>query len=443
MPTLLSGRRAEASGLLARWDDLVDPRVGIIRAVEELPIDDDEPDFFHYLSTACDTARFTVLSNFGNNGGAAMDRYSALAKAIGEAVERYCAAIFRYRDLVLARHSDLQVRATPPSEFALYRPDQFDLDNCQWQPFTPEALVAWTPGRSLLTGEEVLVPAASVFVPYHFQLARGETPIMQPISTGLAAGCSFAQASLSGVCEVLERDAFTLTWQGRLSRPRVVPKSLPESGRDLIRRFNDVGVDVHVLDITQDIAVPTIMTVALGDAPTSPAVAVAAATDPTPERALIKSLEELAHTRKFARQVMEYTPPLLVDVEGGHPLVREQQDHLRFYCPQPAKDFISFAWASTEWRPFGTLSDARAASPEQELRRVVELAAAAGYEPIACELTTPDIAALGLSVVRVVIPGLNPLFMGHRNRALGGERLRRLAGVQSGQPDNPYPHPFP
>jgi ribosomal protein S12 methylthiotransferase accessory factor len=70
-------------------------------------------------------------------------------------------------------------------------------------------------------------------------------------------------------------------------------------------------------------------------------------------------------------------------------------------------------------------------------------------EAIACDLTTPDVARLGLRSVRVVVPGLHPLFMGHRNRALGGSRLydvpARLGerGLAPGESDNPFPHPFP
>jgi ribosomal protein S12 methylthiotransferase accessory factor len=39
--------------------------------------------------------------------------------------------------------------------------------------------------------------------------------------------------------------------------------------------------------------------------------------------------------------------------------------------------------------------------------------------------------------------------MGHRNRALGGQRLYSVPqllgfeGLEHGAPDNPYPHPFP
>ena len=77
----------------------------------------------------------------------------------------------------------------------------------------------WVPAMDPLTNEVVYVPAAMVFVPYFFYQGSGDSPIAQPISTGLACHVSPEQASLNAVCEVIERDAFTITWQARLSRP--------------------------------------------------------------------------------------------------------------------------------------------------------------------------------------------------------------------------------
>jgi ribosomal protein S12 methylthiotransferase accessory factor len=423
--------------------------VGVVQKVTELRLDDDEPDFFHYLSTACDTASFKVLSNFGNNGGASVDRYGALAKALGEAVERYCSAIFDYRDLVLAACDELDARATPPDAFALYRPEQYEQEGFPWQPLRSDSVLSWARGRSLATGEETLVPAASVFVPYHYLGSRPDTPFVQPISTGLACGSSYEDAALSGLCEVVERDAFTLMWQAGMSRPRIATAGLPATAADALHRFDRAGLRVEIVDITTDIRFPTIFTAAIGDVPTSPALAVAAATDASAERALVKSLEELAHTRTFSRQLLEYTSPVEVDVAGGHPEVIDQKTHLRFYCPQEAKAFAEFAWASEEVRDFADVVDRSDGDPSLELSALVEELDAAGLDPIVVDLTTPDIASLGLSVVRAVVPGLHPLFMGHRNRALGGRRLyevpQRLGheGLEPGEPDNPYPHPFP
>jgi ribosomal protein S12 methylthiotransferase accessory factor len=65
------------------------------------------------------------------------------------------------------------------------------------------------------------------------------------------------------------------------------------------------------------------------------------------------------------------------------------------------------------------------------------------------DVTTPDVRDLGLSVVRAVVPGSHPLFMGHALRARGGRRLwevpQRLGhrGISPATGDNPAPHPYP
>jgi ribosomal protein S12 methylthiotransferase accessory factor len=435
--------------LLRLWPYLVDPRVGVIREVSEVTPDEDEPNFFHYLAETCDTGAFTALNNFRNNGGVSSDRYTAIAKAIGESVERYCSAIFRYSDLAFSSYRDLERRAARPQSFALYRADQFETVDFPWQPFTVDTPLFWSSGVSLVDGQEILVPAAMVYVPFHYLRSRGDTPIVQPISTGLASGCSFTEAALGALCEVVERDAFTIMWQASMARPRIDVRSLPEDVGDLVRRFWEVGIDVHIVDITTDIQLPTVMTVAVGDADTSPAVAVAAATDPSARVATIKSLEELAHTRKFARQLMDYTPEVPLDVAAGHPHVAEQRDHLRIYCPQHAKVLAAFSWSSSDERDFAKVLDRDADSAEEALASAVAAVSDVGEEVIACDLTTPDIRDLGLSVVRVVVPGAHPLFMGYRTRALGGTRLYTVpqllgeAGIEPGGRDNPYPHPFP
>jgi ribosomal protein S12 methylthiotransferase accessory factor len=231
---------------------------------------------------------------------------------------------------------------------------------------------------------------------------------------------------------------------------------VPAEAETLLRRYEACGLRVEIVDITTDIACPTLLTAAIGSASTSPALAVAAASDPSPLTALVKSLEELAHTRKYAAQLMDLTPPVSLDVAAGHPAVQTQREHLRVYCAQEALEFARFLWASDEARPLAELAvspttsaGAAEGSDGTQLDAIVASLVAAGLEPVACDLTTPDVADLGLSVMRVVVPGLHPLFMGHQNRALGGRRLAEVPAVLRGsglapaEGDNPYPHPFP
>ncbi|MBV9442249.1 MAG: YcaO-like family protein, partial [Acidobacteriaceae bacterium] len=205
--------RARLEQIVGLWDQLVDPKVGIIQRIEELPVDDDDPDFFHYFSKACDASRFTAMRNFGDNGGASTDRYSAIAKAMGEAIERYCSAIYDPAGFRFAAHRELNLRAVHPELLTMYLPEQYLSEGFLWHPFTVDTPVHWTPARSLVTGERVFVPAAAVYIPFHYHGATRSAFILQPISTGLACAGSVEEATISGLCEVLERDAFTITWQ--------------------------------------------------------------------------------------------------------------------------------------------------------------------------------------------------------------------------------------
>jgi len=64
-------------------------------------------------------------------------------------------------------------------------------------------------------------------------------------------------------------------------------------------------------------------------------------------------------------------------------------------------------------------------------------------------MTTLDVEDLGLKVVRAIIPGFHPLFMGHALRALGGTRLWEVpqkmgwGGISRETGDNPLAHPYP
>lgn len=431
--------------ILDLWSELVDRRTGIVREVRELLIDDDEPGFVHYLSFAASTEAWGLLPNFGNNGGVGTDRRTALRKALGEAVERYCSAVFSYADLIWSTYGELRDRAVCPEAFALYLQRQYASPDFPWEPFQDGTPVSWTTGVSLVDGEPVLVPAAFVFVPYQYRTSWPDTPITQPISTGLACGTSWHDATSAALCEVIERDAFCITWQRRLSRPRIRNASLPSQTRSLVRLFHDVGIDVHLIDISSDIPCPTVMAIAEGHALSSPAVAVAAAAHRDAGVACVKAIEELAHTRRFASQVMDYLPEVAVDIENGHPDVQCQRGHLRFYCPQSSKRYANFLWSSDAEINLTDVGNGGADRPGS-LEHLVDEIAGKGEEVVACNLTTPDVAELGLSVVRVVVPGLHPLHMGHQNRALGGRRLRHvpdLLGASSDSFDNPFPHPFP
>jgi len=226
---------------------LVDEHVGIITHVGEFPVEPGGPDFFHFYGQACDTSAFSKQKNFGTTGGASTDRGIAMAKAIGEAVERYCSAIYDREDFPLATFESAPFACIPPHEFALFGPAQYARAGFPYLPFLDSTPVRWAPMTDPLTKAHWHVPASMVVMPYFYDTEAGETPIGQPITTGLACHCSWEQAALSAIGEVIERDAFTITWQANIGMPQVRLDTLSPKNREIVRRFEQTGHHVTIL----------------------------------------------------------------------------------------------------------------------------------------------------------------------------------------------------
>jgi ribosomal protein S12 methylthiotransferase accessory factor len=285
-----------------------------------------------------------------------------------------------------------------------------------------------------------------VFMPYIFDEACREQPIAQRISTGLACHSSFERAAISAICEVIERDTFTITWQGQLAPSQIRLGSLSEDNQDLAGRFQRSGYLVTVFDITLDVGVPSILSVLRGTTSERPALVFAASTNLDPEKAVRKSLEELAHTARMCCQLKNERPnfdPVSWDN------IRTQEDHVRLYGDHDKASLAGFLFSSKNSMDFDEIECLATGDAEYDLTMLVQKVQALWHRVLVADLTTSDVRNLGLRVVRAVIPGFHPLFVGHLNRALGGSRLWNVPqklghpGVTRESGDNPVPHPYP
>ncbi len=79
-----------------------------------------------------------------------------------------------------------------------------------------------------------------------------------PALDGFAAGASFRQAILSGLCEVIERDSLALFWLHQLRMPRIAPGSARSPLVAAFLRAEAAGTETALLDPTTDVGVPVI-----------------------------------------------------------------------------------------------------------------------------------------------------------------------------------------
>ena len=364
----------------------VDDRLGIVTAIGEahsFPAP-------YYLATLCDTGVFSDASASPRSAGVAVDWNAAFMKAVGEALERYSAAVYDADRFTTAAAADLD-DAVDPSRFVL--PGE------GYDPPDADEAIPWVPGTDLHSDDGVMLPAEFVHFPPPAERHK------RSITTGLGLGNSTAEALLAGLYEVVERDATMLAWY---STYEPLGLEVDDGAVDtLARRARAEDLDVDLRVVTQDVDVP-VVTAAVHRAGDWPRFAVGSAADLDPRDAALGALCEAVQSWMELRAM-------------GPEAAAEEQTAIDTYADRPP-EVRSLLEVGTTVRA-SALGPATPPDGLDELEAVLDRLAEADLRAYAARLTPRDVEALGFEAVRVIVPAAQPLFTG---RACFGERARRV-----------------
>ncbi|MEV6031967.1 YcaO-like family protein [Nonomuraea sp. NPDC052116] len=132
------------------------------------------------------------------------------------------------RTRVRASYAEAAADALDPRTLGEHDTSSYEREGFAFRPFTEDAVWDWVWGYSFGRRAPILVPES---LAYYYVRGR-ERPFLFEISNGCALGGSMAEALLYGLLETVERDAFLMTWYGRLAAGaelRVVP-TVAEAG---------------------------------------------------------------------------------------------------------------------------------------------------------------------------------------------------------------------
>jgi ribosomal protein S12 methylthiotransferase accessory factor len=425
----------------------VSHKTGIIKAIFELAVEQDDPLIFSFGTVMSDTSRYSSQQCGTRNGAAGLTREHAFTAAIGESIERYCANFYNREEFTLCSYSELREEGVPPERFTLFSERQYGQKGFPFRRFRETSRICWTWGYSLVDQRWKCVPASFVYLPYTFE--PGESRIGPAISTGLACGTSIEEAILSGIYECVERDAFTIMWLNKLSMPLV--KNIAGDaaiGRLFREKFCTSNIDHFVCDITSDIGIPTMYTLTLGKSRLGMLACVGSAARLNGKEAITKTLIEAAQGRPYVRYLLENDQEFDCGIDFCN--VRSFNDHARLYSSKPELiDHLLFVKQGRE-RDIYEIENISTGSIVQDIGLCVRKLADKGLDVIVVDVTTKDVASVGFRVVRVMIPGLQPLHGDHNFRFLGGKRLYQVPRSLGFTDDDtkeeevyPWPHPFP
>lgn len=432
-----------------RVEPLVDRRTGLIARAQELPATAGSPDLCVYVAELCEVNRLSTATRVASDdglkvvgAGASLDRQIAQAKAYCEAIERYCNLVPTGADSIVASRDELGDEAVDLRLFPRCSPAEYAHPHCPVVPADHRLPMRWTRAYSLITGQPRWVPLVAVYLGAGFRY-RGENFTL-PISTGCAVAASYEQATVTGICEVVERDGLMLTWLQQLPLPRLEPGDGLDPGlAERLDRLRRAGLEVAFFDATTDLGIPTIYALIL--APQGPiAVLVMASTRLQPAESLSKVLDEAGASRLTMEQLA--AQPALFDPTDFASFSRLTDGAVFYAAPENRRAF-DFLLDHGQRRTLDELPVLETGDPMANLDRLVTIFRQRGLELLVADLTLPPVRAAGLAVVKVIAPQLMPLTPSYCARYTATPRLYS-APAQMGYPVhrppdlNPWPQPF-
>jgi ribosomal protein S12 methylthiotransferase accessory factor len=422
----------------------VSPYTGIARNYVELLHGPDEGRLLTIGCALADGEPVLGVEITDHTGGCHWNPDVAVGAALGEAVERYSAAYIPEADVVTSSADELGPEAVDPTRFALFHENQYALPCFPFQRFESASRLRWVEGFSLPDGKRAYLPAQLVYLR---PAVVGEALIGYSTSNGLACGPSLEDALLGGLFEVMERDAFMLTWYNRLSLPRLVWDSDPRLAALTERCFNPTGLRHSLIDLSTFFEVPTVLGVVWGPAGELGSLGVGAGCAATAQEACQKALSESFAVHRWARDMAIAEPDRR---PSSSPHITSFDDHLLFYVEERNAKHAAFLDSSTERRDVEEIAPVEGLTASEQIESLARRLAARDATAYAVDVTAPDVRSSGLRVARVIVPELCGLDVVDTARLLGGRRMY-FASYEAGLSQaplsygdlNPYPHPFP
>jgi len=141
----------------------------------------------------------------------------------------------------------------------------------------------WTWAYNLTSREEILIPFDWFYAINEFN--------------GPSAGNSVEEALVQGICEVVERHVSSIISRNKLKTPAIRLDSITDPvALEMIEKYHRAGVRLFITDFSLDTGIPTVGALAYDPStyPEKSEIVWTAGTTPSPGKALIRALTEVA-----------------------------------------------------------------------------------------------------------------------------------------------------
>lgn len=375
----------------------------------------------------------------------------ALVKFNGESIERYAGVVsstYATEHIVYDSYRNMVKRGkTMPLEylnlFSNKQQERISKLLPQYSPkkLTEDEIIGWIECPSLVhPGENVWVPKQLFFVGYKHDVEKSEKIIVPSFSTGTASHKTLKKALINAITEYLQIDAFVLSWY-TLRKSRVV-----EIDNPIVKKImqesklgEDDSYDVKLLEISMpDVQMPIYMAILLRKDKRLPYMTVGTQGDLDAENGALRGIMEATAIISMNLFISVFDPEKF-EFAVKESAYTDLDTNVYFYAfPSKIKEKDAIVEAlSGETVKLSEIPSMRGVSDDEKLEKLIQLVAGVSEYAVYLDITPPEVADKGWSVVRVFIPEICGMclpgmpFEDH-------PRVRKYGGIK-----NAYPHPLP
>lgn len=393
-----------------------------------------------------------VVTNSVAASATAEDLETALSKSLGEFLERYSLLLYKEQALLRASLKTLKkkkIKHLDPRSFDLFSQKQklkyphlhvYDTDEFLWETAT-----------CLHTNEKTLLPAQAIYWNYNRHHSGWTEKFLREGNTnGCAGGKSLEEALVNAIYEYIERDGFLFYWLSGRSPRTLALDSVPEGRlKALIQSFKRYHLEIHFLDTTTDLGVPSCIAAIVDRSGVGPAVSLGGKSGRDWSEILHGAALEALAVYSWSRRHLDAGTKHLSITSPDDPAVYSLalRDRLLLWASERMLGHFEF-FTKGESILFSELdvNSRSITSCRDELAFLSQKLSAKGegYEVYYYEVKSDMLNALSYKVVKVFVPQLLPMYFQEATAPVGAVRLKNSSTVGDMKTNSTiWPHPFP
>lgn len=375
-------------------------------------------------------------SLYVEGGSCSVNENIAKDKAVYEAVERTCGSqntkklpYFRYDDI------SKEIRAVNPQKFIFFPSNQYK-KGFLYEKYHSKHNIQWVKATSLLDNKKVFIPAFTVFLGYN-EHPEVKYKYFPTPSTGLSVHQTRKKSAINSILELIERNNAMQVWLSKKNFSRIdLARTKSSKLNKLLRNIDYEGLNVEVVCTTQDILIPSFISVVYSRKKNLPYATFGMSCAFNVLDGILKSIEEAL----MVRASMEY----LKEAEGANRFninsnkIHTFFDHCVFYASHKNKKnwkFLSkgpkIALQKLERKFKKNITE------KEKYEFLVSTLKNKGCDAYVVNLDCNLSEWMDLKCTKVIIPDLRQMEISNNYRFHGCRRNKNKEVLE-----NPTPHPF-